>query len=55
MVGLTGLILFTVAAKCYKYRKRDDQNFSHRDVEEVFIRYLSEPRESELSSDDSDG
>ena len=42
IVGLTGLILFSVAAMCYKYRKRDDENFRQRDVEEVFIRYLSQ-------------
>ena len=54
VIGLVGLILFSVAAKCYKYRKRDDENFNQRDIEEVFIRYLSQPGRPDLSDNDSD-
>ena len=42
MVGLIGLVLFSVVAKKYKYRKRDDENFSQKEVEEVYIRYLTQ-------------
>ena len=42
IVGLVGLISFSVAAIRYKYRKRDDENFRQRDVEEVYTRYLSQ-------------
>ena len=41
-VGLLGFALFSVTAKWYKYRKRDDENFNQAVVEEVFIRYLSQ-------------
>ena len=54
VIGLVGLILFSVAAKCYKYRKRDDENFNQQDIEEVFIRYLSQPGRPDLSDNDSD-
>ena len=42
IVGLVGLISFSVVAMRYKYRKRDDENFRQRDVEEVYTRYLSQ-------------
>ena len=42
VVGLVGLTLFSIAAKKYKYRKRDDENFSQKEVEEVYIRYLTQ-------------
>ena len=42
IVGLVGLISFSVAAMRYKYRKRDDENFRQRDIEEVYTRYLSQ-------------
>ena len=42
IVGLVGLISFSVAATRYKYRRRDDENFRQRDVEEVYTRYLSQ-------------
>ena len=42
IVGFVGLISFSVAAMRYKYRKRDDENFRQRDVEEVYTRYLSQ-------------
>ena len=42
VVGLIGLILFSVAAKKYKYRRRDEGMFCQQDVEEIYDRYLSE-------------
>ena len=42
LVGLTGLIIFSIMAKKYKYRKRDDENFSQIKVEEVYSRYLTQ-------------
>ena len=50
MVGLIGLVLFLVASKRYKYRERDDENFSQRDVEEVYNRYLSQRSSSSSDS-----
>ena len=42
VVGLIGLILFSVAAKKYKYRRRDEGMFCQQDVEEIYDRCLSE-------------
>ena len=41
VVGLIGLILFSVAAKKYKYRRRDEGIFCQYDVEEIYDRYLT--------------
>ena len=41
-VGLISFISFIVAAKRYKYRKRDDENFNQMKVEEVYIRYITQ-------------
>ena len=38
--GLIGLILFSVAAKRYKYRTRDEGMFSQQEVEDIYDRYL---------------
>ena len=38
--GLLGFVLFLMSAKRYNYRKRDDINFYHRDIEEVYTYYL---------------
>ena len=40
--GVIGLILFSIAAKKYKYRERDEGFFRQQDVEDVYERYLSE-------------
>ena len=53
IVGLVGLISFSVAAMRYKYRKRDDENFRQRDVEEVYTRYLSQRVEDQNDYTDS--
>ena len=42
IIGLSGLVLFSVIARKYKYRERDDENFSQKEVEEVYSRYLSQ-------------
>ena len=40
MTGLIGLILFSLAAKRYEYRTRDEGMFRQHDVEEIFDRYI---------------
>ena len=42
VVGLIGLILFSVAAKKYKYKRRDEGMFCQHDVEEIYDRYLTD-------------
>ena len=42
VVGLIGLILFSVAAKKYKYRQRDEGMFRQMDIEDVFEREIEQ-------------
>ena len=42
VTGLIGLILFSVAAKRYKYRTRDEGIFCQHDVEEIYDRYIAQ-------------
>ena len=42
VTGLIGLILFTLAAKRYKYRTRDEGMFCQHDVEEIYDRYMDQ-------------
>ena len=42
VTGLIGLILFSMAAKRYKYRTRDEGVFCQHDVEEIFDRYITQ-------------
>ena len=42
VTGLIGLILFSLAAKRYKYRTRDEGMFRQHDVEEVYDRYMDQ-------------
>ena len=42
VTGLIGLILFSVAAKRYKYRTRDEGMFHQHDVEEIYDRYMDQ-------------
>ena len=42
VAGGMGFILFSVAAKKYKYRRGDEGMFCQQDVEEIYDRYLSE-------------
>ena len=42
VTGLIGLILFSLAAKTYKYRTRDEGMFRQHDVEEIYDRYIDQ-------------
>ena len=42
VIGGIGFILLLIAAKKYKYRKRDEGMFSQQDVEEIYDRYLKD-------------
>ena len=52
--GLIGLILFSVAAKKYRYRERDEGLFCQLDVEEIYERYITQHRVRLDSSDFDD-
>ena len=41
-ISLVGLVLFSVGAKKYKYRKREEEPYSQSRVEEIFDRMLQE-------------
>ena len=53
MSALTGVILYSIAAKWYVYRVRDDRPYDQRFVIDVYDRYL-EHTDSQESSYDSD-
>ena len=55
VVGLTGLIMFSLAAKRYTYRVRDEGQFRQYAIEEIYERYITQTVENtrEYSSDDS--
>ena len=42
VVGLIGQILFSVAAKRYKCRRREEGFFCQHDVEEIYDHYLTD-------------
>ena len=42
VAGLIGLFLFSLAAKRYKYRTRDERMFCQHDVEEIYDRYMDQ-------------
>ena len=50
IIGLGGLTLFIITVKRYKYRKRDHENFSQQEIEEVYGRYLTQPGNSSSNS-----
>ena len=55
VVGGIGLILFSVAAKKYKFRRRDEGLFLQQDIEEVYDRYITQAAaEVDRFSDESD-
>ena len=55
LIAMIGLILYLVAARCYKYREREDRPYDQRFVIDVYNRYLSEAHECGVYSDsDSD-
>ena len=49
VTGLIGLILFSLAAKRYKYRTRDEGMFQQHDVEEIYDRYVNRASVSSYS------
>ena len=55
MVGLTGLIMFLLAAKRYTYRVRDEGEFRQYAIEEIYDRYITQTVQNtrDYSSDDS--
>ena len=55
VVGLTGLIMLSLAAKRYTYRVRDEGQFRQYAIEEIYDRYITQTVENtrHYSSDDS--
>ena len=55
VVGLTGLIMFSLAAKRYTYRVRDEGQFRQYAIEEIYDRYITQTVENtrNYSSDDN--
>ena len=51
VTGLIGLILFSLVAKRYKYRTRDEGMFRQQDVEEIYDRYITQNQPDSLISD----
>ena len=51
VVALLGLILFSIVAKRYKYRQRDDRPYDQRFVVDVYDRYLKPANDSGPSYD----
>ena len=49
VTGLIGLILFSLAAKKYKYRTRDEGMFYQHDVEEIYDRYMDQTASDDCS------
>ena len=54
VVGLIGLILFSVAAKKYKYYMRDEGWFRRYYIEDVYKRYISQAPVDSTYDDDTD-
>ena len=50
VVGLIGLILFSVAAKKYKYRARNEGMFRQMDIEEIFEREIEQASMDDISN-----
>ena len=42
VIGLTGLVTFTVAAKRYTYRVRDEGQFRQYAIGEIYDRYITQ-------------
>ena len=49
-VALIGLVWFIVAARCYRYREREDRPYDQRFVIDIYNRYLNEVRDDRLYS-----
>ena len=54
LISFADLILFSVAAKWYKYREQDDRPYDHRFVIDVYNRYLNQAQDYECSDSESD-
>ena len=54
VTGMIGLILFSLAAKRYKYRTRDEGMFCQHDVEEIYDRYIDQRGSEDYSFDSLD-
>ena len=48
-VAMVGLILFSVASKRYKYRRRGDEPYSQSQIEDIFSRRIEQRQQSERS------
>ena len=46
VTGLIGLLLFSIAAKKYKYRERDEGLFQQQVVEDIYERYITQDHSS---------
>ena len=53
VVGLIGLLLFSVAVKKYKYRERDEGIFQQQVVEDIYERCIAQRRFMETFSEDN--
>ena len=42
VIGLTGLVMFTVAARRYTYRVRDEGQFRQYAIEEIYEKYITQ-------------
>ena len=51
IIAMIGFVLFVVAAKCYRYRKREDRPYDQRFVIDIYNRYLNGVRDYGLCSD----
>ncbi len=51
VIAFIGLILFMVAAKCYRYREREDRPYDQRFVIDIYNRYLNGVHDHGLCSD----
>ena len=49
MVGLIGLILFSIAAKKYNYRTRNEEMFRQMDIEDIFEREIEQASVNNMS------
>ena len=49
VVGLIGLILFSIAAKKYKYRTRNEGMFRQMDIEDIFEREIEQASVNNMS------
>ena len=51
IIAFIGLVVFTVAAKCYRYREREDRPYDQQFVIDIYNRYLNGVHDYGLCSD----